>query len=268
MQGLSSQRLMEPGPEFGKIRMKVGMGTPIDSSRYEMIYELTKIDPVIMEDELEVRILQIGDHAILDQGYSDYRIDSVIWKIHEPTMTVRDYYLIESGYGNIPGITLIRPYLFYQNKWRETEMIDSKGVCTYDSTAVQDWELLDGSEIIAGMECRKARANFRGREWIVWYAQDIPYSAGPWKLGGLPGLILKAESADGEYKMEARLLRNGSGSIRRQQEHYPEIKRADFMRRYQEATEYPFRKARYNNKGKHEQYDERQFYNPIEKTLD
>ena len=35
-----------------------------------------------------------------------------------------------------------------------------------------------------------ATTHFRGREWKVWFSEEIPLSLGPWKLGGLPGLIL------------------------------------------------------------------------------
>ena len=35
---------------------------------------------------------------------------------------------------------------------------------------------------------------FRGVEWRVWYTDEIPSSAGPWRLRGLPGLIIKADS--------------------------------------------------------------------------
>lgn len=40
---------------------------------------------------------------------------------------------------------------------------------------------------------------FKGRRWIVWYSPEISSSEGPWKLFGLPGLILKAEDNRGHY---------------------------------------------------------------------
>lgn len=39
--------------------------------------------------------------------------------------------------------------------------------------------------------CNKATLNFRGRNYIAWYTDEIPISSGPWKFRGLPGLILE-----------------------------------------------------------------------------
>ena len=62
---------------------------------------------------------------------------------------------------------------------------------------VIDWTICEDSTILVlGYDCHKATAKFRGRTWTVWYAEDIPLSIGPWKLGGLPGLILKAKCDD------------------------------------------------------------------------
>lgn len=52
---------------------------------------------------------------------------------------------------------------------------------------------------IAGYACQKAETTYRGRTWNVWYTPDIPVSDGPWKLHGLPGLILKAVDAKEDF---------------------------------------------------------------------
>ena len=47
---------------------------------------------------------------------------------------------------------------------------------------------------VGGCLCQQATATHRGVAWTVCYTEEIPSSAGPWRLRGLPGLIIKAES--------------------------------------------------------------------------
>lgn len=66
------------------------------------------------------------------------------------------------------------------------------------------WELVsDSTSTIMGYACQLAVANFKGRTWYAWYAEDIPLDNGPWKLRGLPGLILRAYDKDKEYEFTA-----------------------------------------------------------------
>ncbi len=62
-----------------------------------------------------------------------------------------------------------------------------------------NWEMEEGDTTIVGYTCQKATADFRGRRWTAWFTMDIPVGDGPWKLCGLPGLILKASEEDGLY---------------------------------------------------------------------
>lgn len=72
------------------------------------------------------------------------------------------------------------------------------------------WELTDSVKTILGYECKGARCTFRGRDWTVYYAEDIPVMEGPWKLCGLPGLIMEAQADDGEYSFVCIGIRNNS----------------------------------------------------------
>lgn len=65
------------------------------------------------------------------------------------------------------------------------------------------WEVGDSTKIIFGYECFVATADFHGRHWTAWFSPEIPLNAGPWKLGGLPGLILEAVCDDGLYSFVA-----------------------------------------------------------------
>ena len=75
-----------------------------------------------------------------------------------------------------------------------SRVFGSKYLIVEDIT-IPEWTMYEDSTItVLGMECKKATTNFRGRYWEVWYTEEIPISQGPWKLCGLPGMILKANS--------------------------------------------------------------------------
>ena len=70
--------------------------------------------------------------------------------------------------------------------------------------AEQEWEIVaDSTATIAGYECVMAQCDYHGRHWQAWFAPELPVPFGPWKLRGLPGLILKAE-ANGGFAFEAK----------------------------------------------------------------
>lgn len=52
-------------------------------------------------------------------------------------------------------------------------------------------------------ECTMAFSDYHGRRWKAWFAPDLPVYDGPWKLHGLPGVILLAEGGDG-FRIEAK----------------------------------------------------------------
>ena len=56
------------------------------------------------------------------------------------------------------------------------------------------WTLGDDTLHIGDYLCQQATATFRGLTWQVYYTEEIPSSAGPWRLRGLPGLIVEAKS--------------------------------------------------------------------------
>lgn len=74
-----------------------------------------------------------------------------------------------------------------------------------DSLHKMAWTLMDNeTEKVLGYDCKKAKTTFHGREYEVFYTDDIAISNGPWKFGGLPGMILKvvAKSDKEIFKME------------------------------------------------------------------
>jgi len=72
-----------------------------------------------------------------------------------------------------------------------------------DTLNAQQWTITDSTREVLGYMCQQATADFRGRHWTAWFATDIPVSDGPWKLGGLPGLILEAYDKGYQYTFTA-----------------------------------------------------------------
>ncbi|MDD4438446.1 MAG: GLPGLI family protein [Tissierellia bacterium] len=65
------------------------------------------------------------------------------------------------------------------------------------------WTIKEDTCTILDYPCTLASTSFRGRTYKVWFTMDIPINEGPWKLYGLPGLILKAETQDDLFKFVA-----------------------------------------------------------------
>jgi GLPGLI family protein len=54
------------------------------------------------------------------------------------------------------------------------------------------WQISEETKTIKDMVLQKAECDFRGRHYTAWFNPKIPVSDGPWKLRGLPGLIIEA----------------------------------------------------------------------------
>ena len=83
---------------------------------------------------------------------------------------------------------------------------DVVGLDKYFYTETPDdwnWEIGSETRNILGYECVMAETDYHGRRWTVWFTPEIPLQAGPWKLGGLPGLIIEATADGGQYRFEA-----------------------------------------------------------------
>lgn len=70
-----------------------------------------------------------------------------------------------------------------------------------DTLFPMEWVLKDEEKMIEGIPCRKAVSWFKGRGYCAWYAPSITNADGPWKLGGLPGMILEAYDDDDQWHM-------------------------------------------------------------------
>jgi len=124
------------------------------------------------------------------------------------------YNLNPVGRAPYPGTTIKdeEVYKNMPNKGLVTAMHWPYWITTKDSiNHLFDWQLVEGDSIVCGYPCHKAQTTFRGRTWTAWYTLDLPYNDGPWKLCGLPGLILHAQDSTRQFIFDCTSIEKGDG---------------------------------------------------------
>ncbi len=115
--------------------------------------------------------------------------------------------LMESGRGSEVPNRSVSMYIFKDFSKQEKTIYDDYN----DQFAVykepfseMQWEIdSDSTKTVLDYECVMARSSYHGRNWTVWFAPEIPVHDGPWKFGGLPGLILEATESSGIHSFVA-----------------------------------------------------------------
>ena len=122
------------------------------------------------------------------------------------------YHIVSPEYEAYP----YKNFILKDKKHKKLYFVDSttpdeKGNWSYvtDSLFPMKWEPWPDHVFLLGYICKSAKTNFRGRTYIAYYTPELPYNDGPWKFGGLPGLILKVEDTSGEFKWTAtKIIKN------------------------------------------------------------
>ena len=86
-----------------------------------------------------------------------------------------------------------------------------------------NWQITTETKTIANFKTYKAITKFRGRTWEAWFAPDLAYPYGPWKLHGLPGLILEASEESKTYNYVATKIYHDDTTIVFNSKQLPEI---------------------------------------------
>ena len=103
-----------------------------------------------------------------------------------------------------------------QRSLLETRSLEGKNYRLTDSFPALEWNTnYAETEKVDTYTCHKATAKYRGATLVAYYTNDIPMPAGPYKFGGLPGLIvlLYNESAHPNYWMLSKVEYPYKGSI-------------------------------------------------------
>lgn len=70
---------------------------------------------------------------------------------------------------------------------------------SYPTQDVIEWKLSEETKKISDFNAQKATSNFGGRKWTAWFVKQIPFSEGPYKFTGLPGLIVSLEDSQNQF---------------------------------------------------------------------
>ena len=98
-------------------------------------------------------------------------------------------------------------------EWAVMPLVESQQWRYKESYPSMKWTLGKDKKNICGYECQSATCHWRGRDYVAWFTQQIPLRSGPWKFGGLPGLIMKVYDTKNLYTWEAVGVENGEFPI-------------------------------------------------------
>lgn len=136
-----------------------------------------------------VRCTKEGDRWYVQQGLT------MMGELMNKSSEEQELILNSSGIGRPASIYVVRE----RNNFKVWDEVYHEFRKYSESIEVRDWTIVeDSTKTILGYECVMATTNYHGRQWNAWFTADIPISAGPWKLLGLPGLIL--ESVDSTHQ--------------------------------------------------------------------
>lgn len=146
---------------------------------------------------LENMILFVGKNASLYTSYDKIR--------HEVSEDQKFRAMIKSQASNgQPKAYIINTsaskwmsktsYLYFikENKFFGKEFISLQTYIYEDKVPEIKWKVSKDTSSFSGVACQMATTTYEGKNWTAWFAPSLPFQSGPWKLSGLPGLIIEA----------------------------------------------------------------------------
>lgn len=154
----------------------------------------------------ENMLLIIGKNASVYTSYDKINQAVMLKKQMGSSMTERmgtlELSLADIGGKTPPTVSLTDYYFFAKENKFFTEEHLFNVYLTEEEAPKINWEITKDTASFSGIECQKAIASFKGRNWIAWFAPELPFQNGPWKLHGLPGLIIEAYDINKEVRFK------------------------------------------------------------------
>lgn len=225
----------------------------IDTATVRVWYALNAVDINDENTYIDWQILEVGNHCNKYYSYFVWESDS---------LRTEDGKVNRSGRWS--GKLLPRGRVGNGN-WNELEyhvLVAENGIIrTYNREPLLEyqgyydepypdmkWTLVQDTATICGYHCQKATCSFHGRNFEAWFTSEVPLSYGPWKFGGLPGLIIKVYDTNRYYTFECTNVEQVNvPMVRAKYSQRKPIKRETVLKFERKVNENPYKTLGYKD---------------------
>ncbi len=164
------------------------------------------------EYKVTYKLTYAQDSTALDEPASEYMIlftGDELSKFSSRAVTLKDIYEINGNSGRTSPQAISEFHYQILKQPKEGRLLYTLKIPKMDDRFYYveeldqfDWQILPETKTIEDFEVQKATTSFRGRDYVAWFAPEIPVSDGPYKFNGLPGLILEIADTEQDWNFE------------------------------------------------------------------
>lgn len=168
----------------------------IDTSLITITYEVKIVVDTNKPNEIEedLLVLQIGKRISKSYSQFIFQADSISTEAIKNGRATSPIFQ-----GIVPPIEVYKNYPASMNTVTYRTFANGPTFLYTEDKIKLAWKILPVTRKYLTYTCQKAITNFRGRSYEAWFTSEIPFSEGPFKFGGLPGLILQIQDTRGHY---------------------------------------------------------------------
>lgn len=141
-----------------------------------------------------------------DSISDDYRTDNMILDITDDEVQFYEYWAIRTDSINSKGngskyYSFILPKLkrkVASSKNKNYYFLD-EDYFYFETHDKLKWKIHSEVKTKENWTLQKATTDFGGRKWEAWFTQDLPFNEGPYKMNGLPSLIVELKDSKENY---------------------------------------------------------------------
>lgn len=216
----------------------------IDTVQLEILYQLDFIEDTLKYEEI------LSDQQVLQVGFQNSKYFSKLLFTNDSINTILEEQnamnlLAPPQAAGMHEIIRDKKAKAFEVTYRSDDIVFRY----FENIPELSWTIQNERKTIRGYSCQKATTTFRGRIYEAWFTPEIPIREGPYKFGGLPGLILEMQDSQKHFVYTCIGIRKPKSAepVRIRNWSYTETTREklhDFLvRKYQNLTEY------YNSRG-------------------